>query len=387
MSRKLYFVSVFAILGCISYSQVLPELPDLPSVAPTVVPSISAAPIPSESSDPTPSPTPSNIPPGSAAPSISTSSIPSPSASSEELLPLPDVSPGVDEFQCIRNVDLPAPTLGTSQLRYALSVVASAAAVALASMIYTASAGWDGENFQHDGLRVTAILIARLLIIFAIKISAALVASISNSSPEDGALDASGAFLTWASAILTRTYYEAIQMTLKAIGFFEEQSFWDQELRIYLNPYHNRKKKNLDQESVQQSSVDLNSVNAIHNGLPSRTDLSMVELGDGREEAKDLIDLENYSNSTAPKKASLLALFTGGRRDRQLLLFHSFIYMLSEITMLIINLKNFVDSFSDDAARTLFVSEEEAGQCGITGSDAPCTYYISFHSNFILFLV
>lgn len=325
-----YFLSwaIFVFLSRISSGQVLPELPDLPSVQPsqTSSPSFSASipatPSASTSAVPSITPTISKPPPGSPLPSKT----PTPSPTPSEVLDEPEISPQIEEIQCVRDERIPAPTLGTSQLRYAMSVIGSAAAVALASVVYTLSTGLNKRLVgEYDILRFCGILLARLLIVFSIKISAALVASISSSDPKDGALDASGAFLTWGTAILTRTYYEAFHMTLRATGFFfdfEEDPFWDTELREYLK-------------------------------------------------------INDDDNDT--HKYTLKELFFKGEGDRRVLIFHAFIYCTYEAATLIINLQNFVSSFSNDAVRTIFVPLDKAGQCGISRRDGPRMYSLMFN--------
>lgn len=353
----LIFISSSIFLTC--NAQVIPGLPDLPSVPPTqsASASSSATPsssivLPSPSTSPVPSVTPSNTiglsqnkpqAPASRLPS----STPSPTSSASplpEFTPLgldeklPDISPQ-PEKKCERNIELPAPTLGTSQLRYALSVVGSAAFVAFASVVYSAAASWETDR-THELFRLSCVILGRLLIVVAIKISASLVASISNSDPEDGALDASGAFLTWASAILTRAYYEAFQMTLRAIGFFEDKFAWDEQLQEYLSPHY------------EQLTVAAEEPASSIAGTEARS--SVQE----RQEPK----------------LSIVQRLMGGRWDRRLLIAHAFIYIGTEIATLVINLKDFVNSFSHPNERTIFVSSEFAGQCGIMEEDAPGKY-------------
>ncbi len=353
-------------LSSVTNAQLLPGLPDLPSAQPSIS---DVASLPSTSPpdlSPSPSVVPSSSPSGPIAivPTPNVSPAGSPSISHDS--PFPEISPIIEELQCVRDVHLPAPTLGTSQFSYALSVVLSAAAVALASLIYTASAAStkhintsfaknsDSEQREndsdHDGMRVFGIIVARVLIAISIKVSAALVASIANSSPEDGALDASGAFLTWASAILTRTYYEAIQMTLRALGFIAGNKIWDRELREYLEPYNPT--PDPDEESIQEQQSQ-----------------SVGLLQDPCRKCEQC----EKSKRRVTKGRTLYQLLFWPPKDRLALTIHAILYIISECATLFINLKDFVNTFSSDAARTLFVPGDEAGQCGIV-KDLPCKY-------------
>ena len=363
--RKTQYVT-FLWLISVAISQILPGLPDLPSTQPSVS---EVAPNPSESpatSTPSISVIPSPLPSEAIVGDPTPNSSPSVSPSSSKVNLLPEISPLIEDPQCTRDTNVLAPTLGTSQLRYALSVVGSAAAVAFASVVYTASASSDKyiqistkkesglmtTNSDHDGLRVAGIIFARVLIAIAIKVSAALVASIANSSPEDGALDASGAFITWASAILTRTYYEAIQMTLRALGFLSGDKIWDRELREYLEPTDpNAKQIVADEEEFIEESV------------------SQPET---LENACEKCEFCEKAKKRSTSGLGWYKLLFWGRKARFVLLCHALLYIVSEAATLIINLKDFVSSFSSDAARTLFVPADEAGQCGIK-SDLPCT--------------
>lgn len=254
----------------------------------------------------------------------------------EELLPTPEVTADgapdtaavPDDGKCERDTTVPTPVLGGSQIRFAFAVIGSAAAVALASMFYGVALDWDPEQ-EHELARLACVFIARLLIIFSIRVSASLVAAIVNADPNDSALDASGAFLTWASAILTRVYYEAVRMTFTAVGIFKNEGSWDQELREFLSPAHGR---------------------------------------DSDVEAEGLMARE--------ERLSPWQRLTGGRVDRLLLIGDAVLYVVVEITTLVVALLQLM-GYLTQSNGIQFSEGESGGQCSIQGSDAPCKLEIT----------
>lgn len=343
LAVKICLISISLFYGI--NAQVIPGLPELPSALPTISSSATVSPstsivLPSPTSAVSPSESiniPGLVPSALPIPSTTPSESPAtslPPVFEEELLP--EIPPQIEVQECERNVELPAPTLGTSPLRYALSVVSGAALIGFATILYSAAVGWDTSQ-NHEAFRLTCVLIARVCIILAIKISASLVASISKSSPEDGALDASGAFLTWGTGILTRAYYEGFQMTLGAIDFFGDDFPWDKQLRHYLSPHYPHYGRAPQHEEANTEAVS-SSRSGSEDSLPYLTIFQRLKRG---------------------------------RIDRQLLMIHALVYFGVEIATLVIILKDFISSLSSPAAQQIFVSGDEAGQCGITRQDVP----------------
>ncbi len=321
----LNFCFILSTLSSVTNSQLLPGLPDLPSPRPSISDTAST----------------SNTPPSDLSPSASVVPSPGPREPSGVLPPLTGISQ--ENSECVRDVKLPAPTLGTSQYAHALSVVLSSAAIACASFLYTECATSNGpcetdqksNGSSNDRRRVAGIVFARVLIGISIKISAALVASITNSSPADGVLDASGAFLTWATAVLTRFYYEAIQMTVRPLGFLSGSELSNRQLRKYLKLP----------------------------GLNSSSESSAEEECDGESECSFKVLLRTHCESCA--HCTIYELLFWPRKARLILAIHAFLYFFAESATLIINLHRLINDFSPNAARTLFVPADEAGQCGI----------------------
>lgn len=228
-------------------------------------------------------------------------------------------------------------------------MVGSAAAVAFASVLYSIASGWEtGE--EHEMLRVSAIIIARVLIEIAVRISAALVASLTKGSPEDGALDASGAFLTWASAIWTRIYHEAFRMTLTAIGFYKDVTTWDAELREFLRPDPSQ-----HGASGTSCSNDSSTLEKLENDIPESSTFG--------------IDQES------PVAIPMSQRLFGGRMERRLLILNSCIYVGVEVAEMVLHLIALIGDISQKPGkRSPFVPDDEAGQCGVRGEDAPCKF-------------
>lgn len=387
------------LLFAVTRAQLIPSLPDLPSPSPAA----SQSPLPaivqealesivSELATPTPTPAnaspidgdpnPSALPapedslPATAVPVLSETSlgpvagniqpespdfVPEDSESDgvvESLAPDADEnsseteaeSPPRAEFYvngvCVRDVKRPRPVLGNSQVRSALTVISSAAALACASILYGLAADWEIEE-EHVLIRLLMILLARVLTIGAVKLSAALVAAITKTSPEDGALDASGAFLTWGTAIFTRLYYEGFKMTMVAIGFINSERVWDRKLRDYLNPEY------LSLKAFTDKDRNAGGVHA------------------EEEEEEETIALRTesvlpHSGGNLPIMQRLL----GGRIDRKLLMLCTLGYFASELSVLVANLLGLIGAFSNRArAPNYFAEDALGGQCGIQGKD------------------
>lgn len=355
---KAYYLVIAGLLFSTVVGQALPELPDFPSPSPPASPS----PLPSVLNDlvnPSPSPlAPTAIPPGllptqsptgptaavsptliPSGPQASSSPVPEPTAS-QPASPSPLSEFFDEDGVCVRDETKPRPILGKSQLRYAVSVLLSAAAVALASVFYGAASDWEPE-IDHFVYRVIFIVMARLLIIGAVKVSAALVASITKASPDDGALDASGAFLTWGTAIFTRLYYEGIKMTMAVLEFTKNECVWDDKLKDFF--------------SIQGSEEHVIS-----------------KEGGDREDQEFLTTDESSDSKRSRNRVSLIRKIAGGNFERRLFLITTVLYFASEISVLTANVLDLVGAFAETPDRiSFFSSDDQGGQCGITSRDVP----------------
>lgn len=238
-------------------------------------------------------------------------------------------------------------------------MVGSVAAVALASLLYATASDWE-KRVPHVALRFACIAAARLLIVAAVKLSAALVAAIANSYPDDalnGALDASGAFLTWASAVFTRFYYEALKMTLVAVGFYHHGAVWDIDLRRYLSPLRVRGAgRAMLEDEWRREERRLSQ---------ARSDGEDIDDDDEEDPAS-----EERHAFFAPPSLPFSKRFAGGRIDRKLLMLVALMYMVSELSALTSSLLQLVGYLTQRNA-FVFADAETAGQCGIRSGDAP----------------
>lgn len=243
---------------------------------------------------------------------------------------------------CVRDVSQPRPALGISPSRYAFSVFASAAAVAFANMLYKLAAKWETHE-QHMAVRIISIVLARLCIIFSVKLSSALVAVTANSPGIDSGADVGGAYLTWASAILSSLYHESAMMTFIATGYVVQTNTWYPNLRVYLSPWYNHL----------------------------------------RNPETDFFDLQNMeeSNDSSPgdqvrSRYQALTLFErikGGRIDRHLLILTALLYVAMELITLIISLLQLLDDLSGTSGKdSVFVDagdSPEIARCPIRLAD------------------
>lgn len=369
--QSMFLFGVF--LFSYGHSQALPQLPEFPAPSPPAsqspLPSAiqdiieeaqeSASASPSEFIKSSPSPSvsfPSSTsvisplpatPAASASPSISASPTPLNSEgnvvdsgteeSVENIIPSPKPT---NNNQCNRDMSNPKPTLGKSQVRYAVSVLMSACAVALSSLLYGLAFDWE-PDVEHSFARIFFIILSRLLIVGAVKVSASLVASITKASPEDGALDASGAFLTWGSAIFTRLYYEGFKMTMAALSLMTNDAIWDDKLKEFLN-------------DGLQNTKDIES----NNGDPSSIEIT-------RQNSDSIISL---------KRISILKRLFGGRIERKLLLVTAALYFASEISVLISNVLVLVGAFIDDPEHVNYFTDETERTPCFTSGDISGTY-------------
>lgn len=362
------FSVVVCSLCTLASAQVVPDLPPLPSASLPVSPS----PLPSALLDivhPSPSPvSPTGVPPkASAVPSEpveeqntsqgSSTFVPSPTlgakpsktpSASSAITSAPIITASASpspfwEFtnadgKCERDISRPRPKLGKSQLRYAVCVLLSGAAVGLASVLYGLAAEWEAKE-DHSWIRFFSIITSRVLILCAVKISAALVASITKASPEDGALDASGAFLTWGSAIFTRLYYEGFKMNLAILEFIDADTVWHHELREYLSA---------------------------RVAIPDDED-EMLNKSEG-----GLNDRATDRNQRTADRLTIKQRLLGGHFERKLLMFTSVLYIASEISVLTVNVIGLVDALRTKPTDVVyFSSDDSAGQCGLSYSDLP----------------
>lgn len=343
------------------FGQALPDLPDLPSPSPAA----SQSPLPSalaELVNPFPSPPqPTAVPPeassGSATATVTVAPPPSgqpspeptpstPAVVASSVSPSPSASSFLDEEgNCIRDENHPRPILGKSQLRYAVSVLLSAAAVAMASVCYGLAADWEPEEV-HAVYRLLWITLARILIVGAVKVSAALVASITKASPEDGALDASGAFLTWGTAIFTRLYYEGFKMTMAVLEFTDNNTVWDDKLREFLSV-----RRTYPHECPWEESP----------GVLDDEDLC--------------VDRDRGVTDYLQGKLSIARRLTGGNLERKLLLATTLtlFYFASEVSVLTANVLVLVGAFlqNADPNHTNFFAAEEDGRECFSSRDVP----------------
>eukprot|EP00177_Eucheuma_denticulatum_P007494 GFKZ01013645.1.p1 GENE.GFKZ01013645.1~~GFKZ01013645.1.p1 ORF type:complete len:405 (-),score=30.77 GFKZ01013645.1:716-1930(-) len=377
--------------GLIALSTAL--IPNLPEVPTQTTPSVSA------SSTPTPRPSSSSTPAASPTPAPSTSSVPPPfneefdedsenvQAQSPVAVPIseafptneqsvdtsvaqeppsPTVIPSVEiEFStepsqpvsfeegsastCTRDISDPRPTLGITPSRYAFSVFASASAIAIATLFYRLAADW--ETTQHRiALRICAIIFARICIIFSIKVSSTLVAISTNDPGNDSGADAGGVYLTWATAILTSVYYEAVLMTLTAVGLRVKQVPWYPKLCRYLSPcfQHN---SDADRELVDDMGSEM----------------------DQEVQAQSF-----HHHQRRIFSVGLWKRISGGTYDRHLLILSAFLYVSMELTTLFISLAHLLQSLSGNIEEPVFVASTAAGQCQIIPSDAPGTSPLCF---------
>lgn len=376
-SNIVAFLWLFSLLR-VGSSQALPDLPDFPSASPVMSPNSSPGslpeipnPSPSENIKPSPSRSPSKTNSPGAVPSASmvpsSGSKPSPrvspnasrppqSSSQVSSSPSPSGPSSLDtnlDGACLRDEENPQPILGKSQLRYAISVLLSAGAVALASVLYGLASDWDPEEV-HAVYRLIWITVARILIFGAVKVSAALVASITKASPGDSALDASGAFLTWGSATFTRLYYEGFKMTMAALEFVDNNTVWDDKLRDFLSVRRNSSRPSCLHETSanpdegQILAQDRGFVNRLQGNLP------------------------------------LVQRIVGGNSERRLLLVTTIVYFASEISVLTTNVFNLVGAFMENADPddvSFFASDEGAEPC-FSSKDAPRSFFIMFQELF-----
>lgn len=353
------------------YGQALPDLPELPSASPAPTPSpfpsalaeiIAASPSPvkptavpaldnpqdanSQPNAPTnisPTPVTNPSPTGTNSATIDNTQVDG-SVTSPQPSSIPSPSPTISFINengiCERSMTHPQPKLGKSQSRYAVSVLLSAGAVAAASVFYGIALDWEPQNY-HLVLRLFMIICARLLTVGAIRMSAALVASITKSSPDDSALDASGAFLTWGSAIFTRVYYEGFKMTMAALDFTQNESIWDDELKEFLsiNRTHDKVKDNEDLNNDQQVSDQLQ---------------------------------QGFLQATSTKTPHLIQRIFGGSAERRLVLLTAILYLASEISTLSANIMSLLSPFLEPESVNYFTDDKQPGQCGIRPQDKAC---------------
>lgn len=243
---------------------------------------------------------------------------------------------------CGRDVTQPRPALGISPSRYAFSVFASAAAVAFANMLYKLAAKWE-TNQPHMAVRIISIVLARLCIIFSVKLSSALVAVTANSPGIDNGADVGGAYLTWASAILSSLYHESVMMTFIATGYVVQTDTWYPNLRIYLSPWYNH-------------------------------------LRNPETEFFELQDMEEPNDSSPGDQVrsryqalTLYQRIKGGRIDRHLLILTALLYVAMELITLIISLLQLLHDLSGASTKdSIFVDagdSPESARCPIRLSD------------------
>lgn len=224
---------------------------------------------------------------------------------------------------CVRDVNYPAPVAGSSQFRYAMSVVASAVMIALASKLYHRLFRWkcgDDKGVWH----LLVIILARIFVIIASKLSAALVASISNTE-NDGALDASDAFITWGTSIILRVYYEGFELLYFTIALKEHRPEWLGLLKTYM--------------PVSRSTHDVETGR-------------LQEVSDKKPSA---VGEESHPRHLRMFNAALLIV-------------HSMLFIATDMTILVLNFVGFIKKYSGEV-RLPFKPSEDAGQCGIMSSD------------------
>lgn len=333
-------------------AQVIPDIPQISSSAtPIPSPTPTHSPIPSASPVTAPLPTGpgaggsgdgSGSPVGS--PSPSKPPFESPEYGEEGVDACcgedPDDHGGESQQNCARDVSNPKPTLGISTSRFAFSVFASAAAIGLSTLLYKTASDWRTDQ-GHRFLRIIAVVLARLLIIFSIKLSSALIAVTQNATTEDRGADVGGAYLTWATAVLSSVFHESLLMTCTATGFLEKSDTWYPQLCHYLSPL----KANVT--GTYQQSNDISHVEA------QRTPDNESE-----------VQLHPTAHSI-----SLWQLVTSGRIDRHLLILAAVLYVLMAVTTIITSLLQLLQSLSTNSNRNVFVPGDEAGQCPIMGTD------------------
>lgn len=190
--------------------------------------------------------------------------------------------------------------------------------IAAAAKMYWIAMRWEHGD-KYGMIRFMLLFVARILIFCTVKLSAALVASISNSDPNDGALDASDAFITWGSAIVLRMYYEGLNLLIRAIGYVGEKSEWCHIVDKFL----------------------------------------------GREE--NLVRLP-ISRGTSNRSTSRPIRERRKSAAVVLLVLHTVLYLTTEISVLVINFVEFINRYAGkDEAK--FYPMDKAGQCGIMDED------------------
>lgn len=230
----------------------------------------------------------------------------------------------------------PRPKLGKSQRRYAIAVLASAAAVGIATLLYSAVHSWTVDDNVH--IRpFFCVVVARLLIFLAVRASAALVASITKASPNDSALDASGAFLTWASAIFTRLYNEGFIFTAAVLDLINKDGACVSHLQKY---FKDTRVRTSDASDIP--SDDTSAGQAYDNG----------------------------TSEPEKQNVSTWRAFVTSRWEKKLFLFSVVLYVAQETTVLIVNVLTLVGSLAETEPNVVFFSaDEEEGQCPLNGSD------------------
>lgn len=374
---RLPILTVFITLS----AALIPNLPEVPTQA---TPSISALPTttpqPSPSLTPAVSPTPTasafSVPPlpddqpddpsfaaevssVPTAPSDAISiALASPQPDSSEVTPAsPSATPSASQSEtvlpasipisqaCTRDISDPRPTLGINPSRYAFSVFASASAIAVATLFYRLAADW--ETTQHRiALRIGAIVFARICIIFSIKVSSTLVAISTNEPGNDSGADAGGVYLTWATAILTSVYYEAVLMTLTAVGLRVKQDPWYPKLCRYLSPCFQH---------------DLDAGREVED-----------DLGSDMDHVVQARSFHHYQRRIF--SVGLWKRISGGTYDRHLLMLSAVLYVSMELTTLFISMAHLLESLSGNVEEPVFVESTDAGQCQIIASDAPVLF-------------
>lgn len=218
----------------------------------------------------------------------------------------------------------------------------------MASVLYGLASDWNPQEV-HAFYRLLWITIARILIVAAVKISAALVASITKASPDDSALDASGAFLTWGSAIFTRLYYEGFKMTLAVLEFIDNDTIWDDKLKEFLS---------LERTSSGSSSSQETSRGPDAEGLVTSQERGTVNL--------------------SRKKVSIVRWIFGGNIERKLLLISAVLYFASEVSVLYTNVMGLVGAFSESANPddVIFFASDESAETCFSSKDVPCAFLI-----------
>lgn len=165
----------------------------------------------------------------------------------------------------------------------------------------------------------------------------------ADTGAED-AIDLSSLYLTWATAIMTRLFYESLKMTVAAVSFSADSSAWYKQLSEYMSPLFG----NCDFDDEQVDLID---------------DVESSDAIRGNNEKRRVRNV---------KRLSIWKRTCGGRLDRKILIFAAALDIIFELANMILNLSTLLSSLHSQESTSIFAKEgEENQQCSANNSDAP----------------